>query len=327
MKEDALNFLKNLKGSVKIVTHRDVDGVCALAILLKFLEKREIKEEHKFVEVYIDNLSKKEQMIFLDLGLDNIARFISSKTLVIDHHPYSNKINNIAFYNPRETDKNAYLPASYLVYEVVSEIENIENLKWIAAVGVVGDRGDLNSEICRDFIKEFRKEDLELASRYIFSAELLDRDEGLERVLQILKNSKNLDEFLGSSYLKECYKKIQNEVASLKKKIEKENNIIFVEIYTKLNLKSIVASQFLEKYENSVVVVYCLRGDYYYISARTNTDIDLGKVFKNVAETLGCPGGGHEKAAGARVNANKIEIFKEELISAIKTEEESNKNN
>jgi len=319
VKEDALNFLKNLKGKVKVVTHRDADGVCALAILLKFLEKRGIEEKHEFREAYIDKLCKEEQMIFLDLCLDNISKYVSSKTLIIDHHPYSSKINNIFFYNPREIDQKAYIPTSYLVYEIVSEIENIENLKWIAAIGIVGDRGDLNSEICKDFIKEFDREKLELASRYIFSAELIDHDKGLENVLQILKNSKNLDNFLENNYLRDCYEKTQKELTSSKKKIEKENNIIFVELDTKLNIKSIIASQFLEEYKNKdiIVVVYYLRENYYYISARTNMDINLGKIFKIVTKNIGGVGGGHEKAAGARVDKDKIDIFKEELISEI----------
>jgi single-stranded DNA-specific DHH superfamily exonuclease len=317
VKGDAIDFLKNLKGKVKIVTHRDTDGVCALAILLKFLDNREVDEEHEFMEAYIDKLSKEKQMIFLDLSLDNVSKFITSKTLVIDHHPYSNKINNVAFYNPREIDPNAYIPAAYLVYEIISEIEDIKNLKWIAAVGVVGDRGDLNSDICKNFIKEFNRDNLELASRYIFSAELVDHNKGLENVLQILRNSRNLEEFLQNSYLRECYEKAQKEIIASKKKIEKEDNIIFVELDTKLNIKSIIASQFLEKYENIVVVVYYLRENYYYISARTNIDINLGEAFKKAASSVGGVGGGHEKAAGARIDKDKIDVFKEELISEI----------
>ena len=314
MREDAVNFLRNLRGKVKIVTHRDIDGVCSLAILLNFLETREVEEEHEFMEAYLDKLNTTDQMIFLDISLDNILKFATDKTLVIDHHPYSKKIDKITFYNPRENDPESYIPTTYLIYEVISEIEDIDEMKWIVAVGIVGDRGDLNSEFCRNFIKDFDYEKLELAARFIFSADLIDHNKGLEKALQILKKSKKLDEVLDNIYLKYCYDEVQREIQNSKKKIEKEDNVFFIEIDTKYNIKSIIASNFLDKYKDAIVIAYYSRENYYYISGRTNTNLNIGKIFGEVAKTCGGSGGGHEKAAGARIKKDKIELFKEEFL-------------
>jgi single-stranded DNA-specific DHH superfamily exonuclease len=317
VKGDAVTFLKNLKDNVKIIVHRDTDGVCSLAILLNFLERKKIKEEHEFLEAYIEKLDTNKVMIFLDISLDNIFKFITEATLVIDHHPYSKKIPRIAFYNPREQNPKVYIPASYLVYEVVSELDDFRNIKWVAALGVVGDRGHLNSQFCRDFIKEFDEEKLELATKYTFSAELVDHNEGLEKVLNIIKKSKDLDDFLNNSYLKYCYDEVQEEVIKSRKKIEKEGNVVFVEITTKYNVKSIIASKILDKYKNTIVVSYYFRENYCYISGRTNTNVDIGKIFKKVSQICDGVGGGHEKAAGARINKDKIDLFKEEILNEV----------
>lgn len=318
MKEDAVNFLKNLKSKVKIISHRDTDGICALAILLNFLERHGIEEEHEFVEACIDKLELAENMIFLDISLDNISKFITTHTLVIDHHPYSKKIENIVFYNPREIEPQAYIPTSYLIYEVISEIENIEEMRWIAAVGVLGDRGDLNSEFCRDFVNYFKNKDkLELVSKYIFSADLVDHDYGIEKALQIIRKSKTPEEVLNNGYLKSCYEEIQREILNSKKKVEREDNVIFVEVNSRYNLKSIIAHNLLEKYKNIIVIAYSLRDNYYHISGRTNMNINIGKIFSEVAKICGGTGGGHEKAAGARIKKDKLELFKEELLNKI----------
>ncbi len=318
MKEEAVRFLENLKEKVKIISHKDTDGLCALAILLNYLEKKGIDEEHELLEAYIENLDTLDNMIFIDISLDNVSKFVTDNTLVIDHHPYTKKMDKVCFYNPREKDPKAYIPAAYLIYEIISEIENIDEMKWIAAVGIMGDRGDLNSKFCKDFVESVEdKEKLEMISRYIFSSDLIDHTEGMEKALQIVRKAKSPDEVLENTYLKYCYEEIQRKLVESKRKVEREGNILFVEVNSRYNIKSIIASQILEKEEGVIVIAYSSRDDYYHISGRTNTSTDLGKIFKKTANICGGMGGGHEKAAGARINKNKIELFKEEVISGV----------
>ncbi len=319
MKKDAVQFLKNLIGEVKIVSHNDVDGICSLAILQNFLNKRGIKEEHKITKVPIEKLETKDVMIFLDINQDNALKFASSQTLIIDHHQFTKK-PSIPFYNPREVDKEAYIPASYLVYEVCSELENMEETKWISAVGVIGDKGDENSELCKKFVDSFEnRQELDLISDYIFSAGLVDNVKGNEKVLEILRATKSPEEVVQNIYLKECYDEIQRELSKSKKQMEREGNIIFVEVESRYNIKSIIASQILEKNKSIVVVAYSTFEDFYNISTRTNmeTGINLGEIVKKVAKICGGDGGGHRKAAGAKIEKKKFGVFMEEFISEV----------
>jgi len=318
MKEEAVEFLKNLKEEVKIVSHKDTDGICSLAILLNFLNKRKIKYSYELTEVPIEKLEIKKVMIFLDINLDNALKFASEKTLIIDHHQFDKK-PKIPFYNPREKDPKSYIPASYLVYEVCSELEDMEETKWIAAVGVIGDKGDENSEFCRKFVEDFEnRKELDLISDYIFSATLVEHDKEY-KILDILLNAKSSKEVVQNPYLKECYNIIQNEISKSNNKIEREGNIIFVEVISPYNIKSIIATQILEKNKDAIVVAYSIFKDSYNISIRTNTEINLGEIVKKVAKVCGGDGGGHRKAAGARIKRDKIEIFKEAFIFEVES--------
>lgn len=319
MKEEAVEFLKNLHDEVKIISHNDVDGICSLAIMLNFLKKRGIIEEHKITKVPIEKLEKGKTMIFLDINTDNALKFVSENTLIIDHHQFSKK-PEIPFYNPMETDEKSYIPASYLVYDVCSEIENMEEVKWIAAVGVIGDKGDENSELCRNFVNSFEnKEELGLISDYIFSTTLVKHEEGYEEILKILLEAESTGEIVQEPYLRECYDVIQNEILKSRNKIEREGNIIFVEVVSPYNIKSIIASQILEKNKNVVVVTYSEFEDSYNISTRTNTEINLGEIVKKVAKVCRGDGGGHRKAAGAKIGKDKLGIFREEFISEVES--------
>ncbi len=317
MRGEAVKFLKNLRGEVKIISHNDVDGICSLAIMINFLKKRGIREEHEVTKVPIEKLDKNGIMIFLDINTDNALKFASENSLIIDHHQFSKK-PRISFYNPVETDKKSYIPASYLVYEVCSEIENMEEVKWISAIGVIGDKGDENSELCRNFVGNFEnREELDLISDYIFSATLVEQEEGYEEILKILEKAESSEEVIQDPYLKESYDILQNEISKSKNKIEREGNITFVEVISPYNIKSIIASHILEKNKNVIVVSYSAFEDSCNISIRTDTEVNIGKIVKKIAGLCGGDGGGHRKAAGAKIEKKKLSVFKEEFISEV----------
>jgi len=315
VKEEVVSFLKNLKSDdICIVAHKDTDGICSLSLLLYFFKKRNIDSVYTITDIPIKNLNKHKVMIFLDISTDNIKSF-SDKTMVIDHHPFSKK-PEIPFYNPRELHKDAYIPASYLVYEVCSEIENIDEKKWVSAVGIIGDKGELNSEFCKRYINNFENKDqLKTISDYIFSVDLVDGILGDEKIINALL-TQTPEDILKNIYFKYCYNEVQREIENCNKYIEKDRNIIFVKVKSKYNIKSIIASKLLNKYKDVIVVAYSEYSEGYNISVRTNIpEIDIGKITKKAAESVFEIGGGHEKAAGAKIKKENLNRFKENFIS------------
>jgi single-stranded DNA-specific DHH superfamily exonuclease len=320
MISEAVEFLKNLTSDsgLKIFSHIDADGVCSAAILISFLRKRGIVPKDglppiQLTDVPPQSIDPSKVMIFTDLSSDTILPFIHENSLIIDHHIFEER-PAVPFYNPREADKSAYIPASYLVWEVCSKLEDMEDMKWVAAVGVLGDRGELNSELCREFVGQFEnKEELGKTADYIFSVDLVEGTKGDIKMIEELLSAKGPKDIMENPYFRFCYQEVQNELASAIKVIEKDGIFRFIEVNSRYNIKSIIASQILEKEEGVVVAAYS-GGDDYKITLRTNTNLNLGAIAKAAAESVGGTGGGHEKAAGAKVAKEKLSAFKEELI-------------
>ncbi len=60
-------------------------------------------------------------------------------------------------------------------------------------------------------------------------------------------------------------------------------------------------------------------GGFYSVSARCppGIDLDLEALMRRLAETCGGQGGGHRRRAGARIDADQIDRFRQELLEAI----------
>jgi single-stranded DNA-specific DHH superfamily exonuclease len=326
MKQEAVDFLKNLKieDHAKLFSHVDADGICSLVILIRFLKRRGIIPDHRSVVYQLTDvppitLETAKVMIFTDLSSDTIYSYINEKSLVIDHHIFNKKPKG-AFYNPRETEPGLYIPASKLLYEVCSELEEMNETKWISAVGVIGDKGELNSKVCRDFVDSFDNiEDLQKVSDFIYSAYLIDGNIGNDKMVRALLEAKRPEDILQDPYFIYCYDEVQAEVARSSRKIEKDGIVRFVEVNSRYNIKAIVAAQILDKEKGIVVVTFSESDGFCKMSLRTDTDINIGNITKKAAEKAGGSGGGHEKAAGARVPKIKFSIFKEAFINGIES--------
>ncbi|MGC9311003.1 MAG: DHH family phosphoesterase [Candidatus Aenigmatarchaeota archaeon] len=323
MKAEAVDFLRGLNSiqGMRLFSHLDADGICSLAILTSFLRKRGListglPPDFFLTDVPPSRIDTAPVMVFTDMSSDTILEYLNRDTLVIDHHIFA-KRPACAFYNPRETDPTAYIPASYLVYEVTSEIENMEDLKWVAAVGVLGDKGEENSEICRKFVGQFSNVgELNRVAEYICSVNLVEGNTGNAKMLEALVMAKSAQEIIDNPYFRYCYNDVQNEIAAAGKKVESEGIFRFVDVNSRYNVKSIIAAQLLDKEPGIVVVAYSNSDEFSKMSLRTNTDVNLGEIARKAANAVGGTGGGHEKAAGAKIPKDKFGYFKEELMLA-----------
>jgi single-stranded DNA-specific DHH superfamily exonuclease len=324
MRQEAVDFLNSLKDGdkVKIFSHVDADGICSLVILLRFMKRKGLIREYgsanyQLTDVPPITLETAKRMIFADLNSDTICDYINENSLVIDHHIFDKRPKG-AFYNPRETDKGLYIPASYLIYEVCRELQEMEDTRWIAAVGVIGDKGELNSKICRDFVDSFDNFDqLQKVADFIYSVYLIDGNTGNDKMVKALLEAKKPEDILEDPYFKFCFDEVQTEISRSSKKIEKDGIVRFVEVKSRYNIKSIVAAQILEKEKNIVVVTYSTSDGFCKMSLRTDTNLNIGNITKKAAEKAKGSGGGHEKAAGARVLKTRFSIFKEAFVSGV----------
>ncbi|MEM7819595.1 MAG: DHHA1 domain-containing protein [Candidatus Aenigmatarchaeota archaeon] len=343
----AVNFLKSIKPTdeIVIIFNNDADGICACALINKFLEKTGRKRPYIISQpMPMDkNLIRRIQttipnkIIFLDLAVDQQQSILKKlggicDILIIDHHQVYKNLSkkNVVHYNPRFKNKNIYQSTSYLVYKICSKIINMSEYLWIAAIGIVADYNlndskDLVNEIKNKYsIKKLEKSIFSQWSDMIYAVRATKylSCEQIVYIIENVKNFENLSSIENYDKMLDAYQKISNETMSILSDIERNHetigNIIFYNIKSKYNLSSQISTKLSEKYPDKLIITYEKNKNKIKVSARNQSNkIDAGKVLKLATKGLKASGGGHEAAAGATLLSKDWEKFKENLIKIV----------
>ncbi len=325
-----------VKGKKLALYHRDADGIPSVALLKRFypgfesVPREGPKLENKTVKELIQK--KPALIVFLDLPVDEEWKKIAemekqlpeTNIIVIDHHQILKDMNSeqTLHINPK-FHQDAYLPTGYLMYRLLEKLlsigkkKELKQLAWIAGVAVIGDHA---YEECTDLLKECAKLDAGLVdndvqkSKLFLGATLLSAAvtceglKGAEQAVGLLVGAERFGEMEKDKQLAGWRDKADTEFQKIvdgfgkKAEIHPEINLIFYEITSPLNLTSVTASTFSEKYPDHVVIIYKKSTDGYKVSARCQSGrINVGEMMKCCAAGIGL-GGGHAKAAGGFVH-------------------------
>lgn len=343
--EDMFKEFLDTEGKRILFYHRDADGVCSSALLLKFFPSFEFipRKGPKADKNFINLLVKKDPflVVFLDLPMDQEKETLkklrnklpSCRFAIVDHHIIEHDMNSkdIVHINPRFKLKNSYIPVSYVIYRLLGSMGlDVENYIWIAMTGVIGDHA--YSE-CPDMIRECKsrfpelvgkdiaKSKLKQAADMIGSAITYKSYSGANKVLEILISSEEFEDFISNELIKEWKLKTDKEFKRLMEFFKKQKkeypkaNMIAYELKTDYNLSSAIASEISENNPNKIVFVYKKTNNAWKFSLRYQRgDINLGEIVKRCLSKEDS-GGGHERAAGGMVK--DIKGFKEKLIGSI----------
>jgi single-stranded DNA-specific DHH superfamily exonuclease len=168
------SFKTNYK-TAHIIAHHDTDGICAAAILIRFLRKKRIN----YRTTVIPNMStsiirklegkKSDVFFFVDIGtsyIKEIGEHISKDVYILDHH-FAKKVRkkkNITVINPYYTKAYEEVSGAGVVYFFTKALE--PSIKKYAYLGVLGAIGD-----CQDKepggMKELNRIILDEAAPYI----------------------------------------------------------------------------------------------------------------------------------------------------------------
>ena len=326
-----IKFLRNLKeeDKIEIITHKDCDGICSASMLKLFLEMRGISPyKIKVKDISLENLTLEgEKVIFLDLTLEVLIPIIrkarNREILVIDHHPFTKVPKGIIFYNPRERNPHAYIPASYLVYRIGKKVEKrIERYRWIAGIGVIGDKGEANNEKCREFVEGFKEKKLLYYLAEVISAiEIVYGEKGCLECIEKLSESESPKEALMKlGNLAHAKQELENILRKIEKRKKEIGKVMVVDASSEYGITSLAASRLAEKYRDRIIIAYSKKEDgRIRISGRSNGMVNIGEIFQEVAEEMKARGGGHEQAAGAEVkNEEELTRFINKVIKRIK---------
>ncbi len=322
----------SLEGRKILVYHRDADGVSSASMVLKFFPDFEpMPREGPILDrKFMKEIEEKgpDVLVFLDIPIDQEWEKIRSlkessegmRIMIIDHHIIERDMNpdGVLHINPRFEVPGIYCPASYCIYRIFRSMGlDVEPFVWIAVIGIIGDYG---FEDCGDVLEEcaerypqfmegedFRKNKLATAAEMISAAITLKGPKGAGKGLEALARSEEFSDFYDSRVFRGYRETVNREIERItedfeeNKDILEEDKVIFYEIKSKLNITSIMATVFTERYEDYVVITRKNSAQGWKVSLRCQKGwTNVGDLAKSCSKGIGS-GGGHPKSAGALV--------------------------
>ncbi|MFB6145179.1 MAG: DHH family phosphoesterase [Candidatus Nanohaloarchaea archaeon] len=355
----ALDYLEKIDEDDKVVIihHWDMDGISSSVIISKVLadirgrpaDEVTIPHERSYhlTEKDMELLEDADKLIVLDFNLeaDELEELNEQlDVLVVDHHSFD-RVPDVSFVNPREQDKDVYIPCSKIALDIASESGIDEEVRWIAGLGVIQDFGvdscpELFEELEENYKKylpsELTQEELAKNCEYGRYSSVLNikpyrnSQEYAKLSYEALMKSNDLKELEAQeAYRKvyEVYLEMQDEFNRAVKnyeeerEIDRQNMIIFFELKSDFHITSSIATNMSTKTPEWIHLVI-QKGDDINISARCQSGrVDLGELMQQAlpegAKDEGAEAGGHQKAAGASMEPEYLEEFKENFTELV----------
>jgi single-stranded DNA-specific DHH superfamily exonuclease len=335
--EEIKEHLENAKNPVFFFDN-DPDGLCSFLILQRFLGRGRgvaIKSFPGLNEGYFKRVEEfRADYIFvldkplIDEDFIKLAEKANIPLIYIDHHNVS-KPNIRYYYNPYYNDKTNE-PVSYVCYNVTKRKEDM----WIALIGCLTDG------FLPEFINDFKKNNSELIDyKYrnafdilyntklgritqIISFGMKDNTTNLVSMMKFLMKANNANDILEENSKTKTFLQrfshINEKYQKLLKKAESSINgdIIFLTYSGDLSISQYTANEIFYRHPDKVVVVSYSNGGKANVSLRWNKDIRTPTI-NAIKDIDGATGGGHEHSTGAKIPADKFEVFKENLMKEI----------
>lgn len=311
------------KGKISVIHHNDADGICSAALFIILLKKFGNFPVSIFSPKYIEIEKEKimgfedeaDLIVFLDLANDEIGT-IKKDYFVIDHHPPKAEHQKMIF------DEDHC--SSYLTFKFCSNYLNFSRYAWIACIGCLADKDMVGFEELKQIAiqrnKELTNDIFNTMVHFISSARILE-EEGVSYALNSLLEASNSDlptTVLGSTPNSEKLVELKRRsiiernywLSKFAERAIIDNRFIFFKIKSRLPIQSYLSGTLANLNQDKICIVLNEQGEYCMVEARTRLDdFDLGEKFREVCTELNAIGGGHKKAAGAKIKSRDIEVF------------------
>lgn len=285
-----------------------------------------------------------DKLIVLDfnLGADELEELDEGlDVLVVDHHNFDRR-PDVPFVNPRTEDKDVYIPCSKICLDLAERFDLKDQLRWIAGLGVIQDFG---VESCPELFEEL-EEDYDTYLPEDLSQQQLAKNCEYGRYSSVLnikpyRDSKHFAKLAYEALMKsndlkeleaqEAYRKVYEVYLEMQeefnkaienyeedREIDREKMVIFFELESDFNITSSIATNMSAKTPEWIHLVAQDKNGEMNISARCQSGrVDLGELMREALpeEALEekAEAGGHRKAAGASMQPEYYEEFKQNL--------------
>ena len=335
----------------------DGDGLCSGALISEWLDENNVphhdhvkghNDRGELAEVFKRLLKKHKATHFItcDMSLEaSAAKFLGENktpTLVIDHHDHVKEVpSNIAYVNPRmHAPPGQEVPAtSALAYYLYSHSGGKKNLKW---VGYAGSYSDL---VLVPSLPLLELEPLEMENMMpngqivppfgileATSVPYLDESKGgmvFELVKEAIKANDKMffwREKKGKARkVFSIYEKGEKEARYWYNKflngegvIDHENKLVVFKMKPKLQIKRIISTVLKISFTGYTIMAGIEENGNVNFSNRSYS-VDLSRAIPEAVQGIpGASGGGHPKAAGARLPLTHEKEFLEKFKAAMK---------
>jgi len=310
-----------------IITHGDTDGICSGAIALSALKGGRVFFSHP--SGLAEDLQQVDGDYFIcdiaipQQSLDEVVRELQRirvagyKGTYIDHHPLPKGFDEGGF--PPKLIHSLASCGAELTYTSFEDMLG-RDLGRVAIYGAIGDYLDTTYDIVR-LQTGWDKRELYLeAGLLIEYIDSIGRNHELKRQLcQFLASGKlpSSDEVLVNKAISEAIKDewMRKRVREL---VKVEGSVAYIlDADWSLSKGAIYARA---ETGAKVGIAGEARKGVVEMSLRTPSEtIDLNEILNRLAPTLGGSGGGHAKAAGARIPSDRLPQFITELNRAVET--------
>ncbi|MFB6116059.1 MAG: DHH family phosphoesterase [Candidatus Nanosalina sp.] len=359
--QPAIDYIEKISedDELLVIHHWDMDGTSSSTIISKLVDRirgRPVDEVtipsrrayHLEGEDH-EKIKNADKLMVLDFNLEadeleELEEKYRVDVLVVDHHNFD-RVPDVPFVNPRETDADSYIPCSKICLDIAEEMDHSEDLQWIAGLGVIQDFGvdscpelfeSLDEKHSKYFPQELTQEELAKNCEFGRYSSVLnikpyrDSEHFAKLAYRALMNSEDLMELEAQEEYRQVYEvylEMQDEFNRLMenyeddREIDREKCVIFFEIESDFHITSSIATNMSTKTPDWVHLVV-QRDEMVNISARCQSGrVDLGERLQEAlpekAVEQGAEAGGHRKAAGASMPDEFYEEFKENFIDLL----------
>jgi single-stranded-DNA-specific exonuclease len=300
-----------------ILTHRDVDGVCAAALAKSSYPEAEVEFANPpdFISM-LDSLSGYDCVIILDLGIDSIQKdeaiaafrklSTTSSIIYIDHHirPPGLTKNRLACKGAYRTDAST----SELAWEFFKPAASHD---FIVVLGAVGDYKERTPQM-QGLIERFNERKVYPEALFLEWALMVSEDSFKRGVVEELVQGKW--PYQMSTMGKEADAIVRRQ-RTLERYVREKSEKICEHVMLIRNppFKATgPAATLLTKLDNvDIGIASRMDGKHVYLSLRRHeaSDINLTSLIDQSASKFGGMGGGHAAAAGGKIPVERFNEF------------------
>jgi single-stranded DNA-specific DHH superfamily exonuclease len=318
----------------------DLDGLVSFILLSRYYGKGKGVAAKSYPDLNITYAKKIDEfgpdVIFIldkpvvsDEFFD-YARMRNIPVVWIDHHPLSQKIEHIHYYNPLLGNPSTNEPVSYWCWKIIKERK--EDL-WLAMSGTISDWfiPDVYSAFSERYpdLTENKKEASSILyeTKFGLLAKILnfglkDRTTNVLRLIKALQSAKTPYEVFDSTKFEQARRRYDQINRKYEKLIEKAKEIateklLFFQYGGDLSLSGEIANELQYLFPAKVIVVAYIKGEKANISLRAK-NFDIRKIASNAMKDILGTSGGHEHASGASMRVEDLPKFKENIERQLK---------